>query len=164
MERKGKRGLPVARQLKKTPENLRLQASLKAAHPRSGQGSWISVKKRGRKRRRTQVIKLLCVLRVADLNCKKDEGNRELDNIRVNVPSSLKHKLVQDRDAITMSSQVSSRPPCSSFAQLQLMSHSSCPSQASEQFSTSSTPSVTLFYPQNHRSTRSFHFLLPHVG
>lgn len=96
--------VPAERLLKKTPENLKLQASLKAAHPHlSGRGpgqassglvkSWggsaISVKKRGRKRRREQ-----------------DEGNRKLDNIRVNVPSSLKHKLVQDRDAITINSQL----------------------------------------------------------
>ena len=79
--------VPAERLLKKTPENLRLQASLKAAHPYlSGCGPGQA----------SLEIKLLCMLRVADLNCKKDEGNRKLDNIGVNVPSSLKPKLVQD--------------------------------------------------------------------
>jgi len=72
--------VPAERLLKKNPENLRLQASLKAAHPHlSGRGpgqakSWggsgisIGVKKRGRKRRREQVQNFLyrwCFLRIA---------------------------------------------------------------------------------------------------
>ena len=125
------------RLLKKTPQNLRLQASLKAAHPhlsrarsRSGQilgRSGDKCQEDGKEEAKEQVIKLLygwyffCVLRIADLNGKKDEGNRKLDNIRVNVPSSLKHKLVRDRGAIAIHSQVSSRPPCS--AVLSIESH-----------------------------------------
>ena len=68
------RRVPTERLLKKSPQNLRLQASLKAAHPHlSGRGpgqagsgqvkSWgglgISVKKTGRKRLQEQVIKLV---------------------------------------------------------------------------------------------------------
>ena len=65
------------------------------------------------------VVFFSCGFRIADLNGKKDEGNRKLDNIRVNVPSSLKHKLVRDRGAITINSQVSSRPPCSAVVSIQ---------------------------------------------